>query len=351
MEILRQHHPQEHGPLHAIFVAIGGGGPDLGGGRLRQGGAPGDQDHRRADRPTPTPWPARWPRAGGWSWPQVGLFSDGTAVRLVGKETFRLCRRYVDEIVTVDTDALCAAIKDVFQETRSILEPAGALGVAGAKAYARADTAGRAHRRRHHLRREHELRSLALRRRARRDRREARGGLRGDHPRDSAAASAASARWWAIATSPSSTTASPTTRPAHVFVGVQLARPGDAAVLARSFEKAGFSDARSHRRRAGQAAPAPSGRRRVAAGRARAPLPLRVSRAARRADALSGQHVARAGTSRCSTTATRAPTTAGCWSACRCRRATRRRLRRFLATLGYRHWDESQNPAYKLFLA
>ena len=68
--------------------------------------------------------------------PEVGLFSDGTAVRLVGKETFRLCQRYVDEVITVDSDALCAAIKDVFQETRSILEPAGALGVAGAKAYA-----------------------------------------------------------------------------------------------------------------------------------------------------------------------------------------------------------------------
>src|SRR6185369_8258746 len=68
--------------------------------------------------------------------PEVGLFSDGTAVRQVGRETFRLCRQFVDEIVTVDNDALCAAIKDVFQDTRSILEPAGALGVAGAKAYA-----------------------------------------------------------------------------------------------------------------------------------------------------------------------------------------------------------------------
>src|SRR5947209_6661174 len=67
---------------------------------------------------------------------EVGLFSDGTAVRQVGRETFRLCRRYVDEILTVDNDALCAAIKDVFQETRSILEPAGALAVAGAKVYA-----------------------------------------------------------------------------------------------------------------------------------------------------------------------------------------------------------------------
>ena len=65
----------------------------------------------------------------------VGLFSDGTAVKLVGEETFRLAKQYVDEVITVDTDEVCAAIKDVFQDTRSILEPAGALAVAGCKAY------------------------------------------------------------------------------------------------------------------------------------------------------------------------------------------------------------------------
>jgi threonine dehydratase len=65
----------------------------------------------------------------------VGLFSDGTAVKLVGDETFRICREHVDEVVLVDTDALCAAIKDIFQETRSLVEPAGALAVAGIKAY------------------------------------------------------------------------------------------------------------------------------------------------------------------------------------------------------------------------
>ncbi|MGH8750617.1 MAG: threonine ammonia-lyase, biosynthetic, partial [Burkholderiales bacterium] len=67
---------------------------------------------------------------------QVGLFADGVAVKEVGRETFRLCRQYVDDMVRVDTDAICAAIKDVFEDTRSILEPAGALAVAGAKAYA-----------------------------------------------------------------------------------------------------------------------------------------------------------------------------------------------------------------------
>ena len=66
----------------------------------------------------------------------VGLFADGTAVKLAGAETLRICRKYVDEIILVDTDAVCAAIKDVFQDTRSILEPSGALSVAGAKVYA-----------------------------------------------------------------------------------------------------------------------------------------------------------------------------------------------------------------------
>jgi threonine dehydratase len=66
---------------------------------------------------------------------QVGLFADGAAVKMVGAETFRLCREYVDEMILVDTDAICAAIKDVFEDTRSILEPAGALAVAGAKEY------------------------------------------------------------------------------------------------------------------------------------------------------------------------------------------------------------------------
>jgi len=68
--------------------------------------------------------------------PQVGLFADGVAVKCVGEETFRICRQCVDDIMIVDTDAICAAIKDVFEDTRSILEPAGALSIAGAKAYA-----------------------------------------------------------------------------------------------------------------------------------------------------------------------------------------------------------------------
>lgn len=130
MEILRQHSK----PIHAIFAAIGGGGLIAGVAAYVKQIRPDikiigvqsiDSDAM-----------ARSLKAGERvSLSDVGLFCDGTAVKLVGEETFRLAKQYVDEIILVDTDAVCAAIKDVFQDTRSILEPAGALAVAGAKAY------------------------------------------------------------------------------------------------------------------------------------------------------------------------------------------------------------------------
>ncbi|HNR91091.1 MAG TPA: threonine ammonia-lyase, biosynthetic [Dokdonella sp.] len=130
LEILRQH----PGPIEAIFVAIGGGGM-----------AAGIAACVKAVRPeirvigvqiADSDAMARSLEAGRRvSLKDVGLFCDGTAVKQVGRETFRLCRRYLDGIVRVDADAVCAAIKDVFQETRSILEPAGALAVAGLKAW------------------------------------------------------------------------------------------------------------------------------------------------------------------------------------------------------------------------
>ena len=131
MEILRQH-PR---PVHAIFVPVGGGGLIAGIAayvkRVRPeiriiGVEPIDADAM-----------TRSLKAGRRATlAHVGLFADGVAVKRVGAETFRLARLYVDEMITVDTDAICAAIKDVFEDTRSILEPAGALSVAGAKAYA-----------------------------------------------------------------------------------------------------------------------------------------------------------------------------------------------------------------------
>jgi threonine dehydratase len=131
MEILRQH----QAPIHAIFVPIGGGGL-----------AAGVAAYIKAVRPEikvigvqteDSCAMAQSIEAGKRiTLNEVGLFSDGTAVKLVGEETFRLCNELLDEVVTVDTDALCAAIKDVFQDTRSVLEPAGSLAVAGAKLYA-----------------------------------------------------------------------------------------------------------------------------------------------------------------------------------------------------------------------
>src|SRR5262249_16198509 len=71
---------------------------------------------------------------------QVGLFADGVAVKSVGVETFRLCQELVGGMVVGGTDAICAAIQDVFEETRSILEPGGGLSIAGAKAYVARET-------------------------------------------------------------------------------------------------------------------------------------------------------------------------------------------------------------------
>jgi threonine dehydratase len=130
MEILRQN-PQ---PIHAIFVAVGGGGLISGIAayvkRLRPGIRIIGVEPVDSDAMTRSLKSGRRVRLS-----QVGLFADGVAVRQVGRETFRLARKYVDEMLLVDTDAICAAIKDVFEDTRAILEPAGALAIAGAKAY------------------------------------------------------------------------------------------------------------------------------------------------------------------------------------------------------------------------
>lgn len=67
---------------------------------------------------------------------RVGLFADGVAVKRIGDETFRLCRAYLDDVVTVDSDAICAAVKDLFEDVRAIAEPSGALALAGLKKYA-----------------------------------------------------------------------------------------------------------------------------------------------------------------------------------------------------------------------
>jgi threonine dehydratase len=130
MEILRQH----QGPIDAVFVAVGGGGLISGVAAYIKSVRPeikvigvqtNDSDAM-----------LRSVKAGKRvQLVDVGLFADGTAVKLVGEETFRLARELVDDFIVVDTDAVCAAIKDVFQDTRSILEPSGAMGVAAIKQY------------------------------------------------------------------------------------------------------------------------------------------------------------------------------------------------------------------------
>ncbi len=130
MEMLRQH----QGPLHAVFVAIGGGG-------LISGVA----NYIKAVRPEVKVIGVQMNDSNAMvqsvkakkrvTLPDVGLFADGTAVKLVGEETFRIARGLVDDFVIVDTDAVCAAIKDVFVDTRSIVEPSGAMAVAAVKQY------------------------------------------------------------------------------------------------------------------------------------------------------------------------------------------------------------------------
>lgn len=130
MEILRQH---QH-PIHAVFVAVGGGGlisgvaayikavrPEIKVIGVQMTDSAAMLQSIQAGQPIPLA--------------DVGLFSDGTAVKRVGDETFRLTRELVDGFVAVDTDAVCAAIKDAFEDTRSILEPAGAMSIAGMKQY------------------------------------------------------------------------------------------------------------------------------------------------------------------------------------------------------------------------
>jgi threonine dehydratase len=132
MEILRQHAQ----PIHAVFCCVGGGGLISGIAaylkRIRPETRIVGVEAVDADAMTRSLAAGKRVRLD-----HVGLFADGAAVKYVGEETFRLCQMYVDEMVRVDTDAICAAIKDVFEDTRAVLEPAGALAVAGLKEYAR----------------------------------------------------------------------------------------------------------------------------------------------------------------------------------------------------------------------
>ena len=127
-EILRQ----AEEPVDSVFVPIGGGGLIAGIAAYIKETAPDirivgvePEDSAAMQASIRAGYPV--------TLDHVGIFADGVAVRRVGDETFRLCKRYVDEIVTVDTDHICAAVQDIYEDTRSIVEPAGALAVAGIK--------------------------------------------------------------------------------------------------------------------------------------------------------------------------------------------------------------------------
>ena len=139
LEILRQH---PH-PIDAIFVPVGGGGLIAGIAAYVKRVSPATKvigvepvDSNAMERSL-----ALGRRV---TLPHVNIFADGVAVKQVGRETFRICRRLVDHMVLVDTDEICAAIKDMFEDTRTVVEPAGALALAGAKAWVeRRRTTGR----------------------------------------------------------------------------------------------------------------------------------------------------------------------------------------------------------------
>lgn len=131
MEVLRQ---ISAGKITAIFCAVGGGGMIAGVAAYLKRIAPhvkviGVETYDAASMKTSLEAGKRV------ALNSVGSFADGTAVKFVGEETFRLCQKYVDDIVLVDTDEISAAIKDIFEDTRSIVEPSGAMTVAGVKKY------------------------------------------------------------------------------------------------------------------------------------------------------------------------------------------------------------------------
>jgi len=342
MEILRQ----RPGALDAVFVAIGGGG-------LIAGVA----TYIKALRPEiriigvqteDSDAMVRSIRAGRRvTLSEVGLFSDGTAVKQVGAETFKLARRYVDDFVVVDTDAICAAIKDVFQDTRSVLEPAGALAVAGVKQYVSeqrwkgkhlvAITCG-ANMNFDRLRFVAERAEVGEAREAvfAVSMPEQRGSFR---------------RFCALLGQRNVTEFNyrmSNQTDAHVFVGVQISATAEAAKLATHFRRHGFETldlthdemAKTHLRH-------------MVGGRAAAPderlyrfqFPERPGALARFLDALNPNwnislfHYRNQG-------ADYGRILVGIQVPA----ADKKAFREFLTTLGYPYWNETDNPAYRLFL-
>ncbi len=349
MEILRQH----SGPIHAIFIPIGGGG-------LIAGVAA----YVKAIRPeiriigvqtTDSNAMAKSLTTGRRvALPDVGLFADGTAVKLAGEETFRVARQYVDEVILVETDAVCTAIKDVFQDTRSILEPSGALSIAGAKAYIeRAKTTKKplknetliticsgANMNFDRLRFVAEMAEVGIAREAvfAVTMPEERGSFK---------------RFCELIGGGRNVTEFnyriSDEKEAHVFVGVQTSTPDESGKIAKNFEKHGFKTldlthdelAKIHIRHL------VGGKSRLAQNELlyRFEFPERPGALMRFLDSMAPNwnislfhYRSQGGDVGRILVGLQVP------------KSEMKAFREFLALLGYRHWDESNNPVYKLFL-
>ncbi len=347
MEILRQHHTLDDGPIHAVFVPIGGGGLISGIAAYIKAVQPEVRvigvQAQESDAMARSLAAGRRVRLA-----EVGIFSDGTAVRVVGRHTFALCRRYVDEIITVDTDEVCAAIKDGYQDMRAILEPAGALSIAGCKRYVERDgvrgrnliaVASGANLNFDRLRFVSERAEVG-------EEREALFAVtlpeqRGSFRRLCSLIGSRNVTEFNYRISDA--------RSAHIFVGVQVEGRGDARTVARGFERAGFPTldltddelAKLHLRH-------------LVGGRAscavderifRFEFPERPGALMRFLDSMSPNwnislfHYRNQGSDY-----------SRILVGLQVPRRDNAALRRFLAELGYQHQEETQSGAYRLFL-
>jgi threonine dehydratase len=348
MEILRQH----SGPIHAIFVPIGGGGLIA-----------GISVYVKTIRPeikiigvqtTDSDAMARSISHGRRvTLPDVGLFADGTAVKLAGEETYRLAKQYVDEIIIVDTDAVCTAIKDVFQDTRSILEPSGALSLAGAKAYIERARLGKkplknetliticsgANMNFDRLRFVAEMADVGTAREA---------VLAVTIPEERG-----SFKRFCELIGPRNVTEFnyriSDAKEAHVFVGLQTSAPGESQKIAKGFEKHGFKTldlthdelAKVHiRHLVGGKSPLAHDELLY-----RFEFPERPGALMRFLDSMAPNwnislfhYRSQGGDVGRILVGLQVP------------KKEMKTFREFLSTLGYRHWDETDNPVYKLFL-
>ncbi len=125
---------QANGNVGAVFIPIGGGGLAAGIATYIKTQSPGTMVYGVEPKDAAS-MVAAFANGGPIALDELGIFADGVAVKKSGEETYRLCNQFLDGIVTVDTDEICAAIRDIYEDTRSIVEPAGALAVAGIRSY------------------------------------------------------------------------------------------------------------------------------------------------------------------------------------------------------------------------